>query len=494
MSSAFANPVALTYALGLALFYAWNLIDIYGEPFIASYESAGHLAFSTVTSSLTNTASYILVAVLLSRLRRFRNVALAGACLAGATVVAAGVLAAVGALAPAEAVGLYKTVGRICSACVIVAWGMRFSLLDGQSITVYALAGFFVASLLCLVVGTLGDALRLAVFAALLPGSAALLFGAEPGRHGAERPVTPDKPAASDKPAEGSKAPQTRPFLALVWRTMAVLALFGVITWTVILGTQSTQQQGPGLDLLVPLGCLATVATLLAISLASGGMFTVSYVYKLVVPFVGIGLLFVAVLNFTSSVGPMLVSIGYTCLDLFCFVMVADACGKTGVRAGAAFGWCRALESSLPLPAVLISATLGANAAFTQSTLVAVLGVASIAIILASLVLNRQGVFSGSHLNPDIAYPKAELYLFTLQCEQAIEQFDLTAREAEVLSLIVRGRSVPHIAERLAISRSTVKTHIERIYQKFGVSERQEMIDRIEAIEVEGEPEGRRER
>lgn len=489
MSSAFANPVALTYALGLALFYAWNLIDIYGEPFIASYESAGHLAFSTVASSLTNTASYILVAVLLSRLRRFRNVALAGACLAGASVVAAGVLAAVGALAPAEAVGLYKTVGRICSACVIVAWGMRFSRLDGQSITVYALAGFFVASLLCLVVGTLGDACRLAVFAALLPGSAALLFGTEPRRHDEH-----GGPAAPDKPTEVSQAPQTRPFLALVWRTMAVLALFGVITWTVILGTQSAQQQGPGLDLLVPLGCLATVATLLAISLASGGMFTVSYVYKLVVPFVGIGLLFVAVLNFTSSVGPMLVSIGYTCLDLFCFVMVADACRKTGVRAGAAFGWCRALESSLPLPAVFVSATLGAGSALTQGALVAALGVASIVIILASLVLDRQGVFNGSHLNPDIAYPEAELYLFTLQCEQAIGQFDLTPREAEVLSLIVRGRSVPHIAERLAISRSTVKTHIERIYQKFGVSERQEMIDRIEAIEVEGEPEGRRER
>lgn len=49
---------------------------------------------------------------------------------------------------------------------------------------------------------------------------------------------------------------------------------------------------------------------------------------------------------------------------------------------------------------------------------------------------------------------------------------------------MVRGRSVPHIAERLCILRGTVKTHITRIYQKFNVRDRQEMIDAIEQIEV----------
>lgn len=52
------------------------------------------------------------------------------------------------------------------------------------------------------------------------------------------------------------------------------------------------------------------------------------------------------------------------------------------------------------------------------------------------------------------------------------------------MSLVVRGRSVPHIAERLYLSRGTVKTHISRIYQKLGVGSRQEMIDCIEAMDL----------
>ena len=46
------------------------------------------------------------------------------------------------------------------------------------------------------------------------------------------------------------------------------------------------------------------------------------------------------------------------------------------------------------------------------------------------------------------------------------------------------SRSVPHIAERLYLSRGTVKTHIARIYQKLGVGDRQEMIDCIESLEL----------
>jgi DNA-binding CsgD family transcriptional regulator len=48
----------------------------------------------------------------------------------------------------------------------------------------------------------------------------------------------------------------------------------------------------------------------------------------------------------------------------------------------------------------------------------------------------------------------------------------LTAREVEVLSLAALGFPVSGIGERLAISRATVKTHLEHIYAKFGVVNR----------------------
>ncbi len=48
----------------------------------------------------------------------------------------------------------------------------------------------------------------------------------------------------------------------------------------------------------------------------------------------------------------------------------------------------------------------------------------------------------------------------------------LTAREREVLKLVSDGRSAPEIATRLYIEASTVKTHLQNIYEKLGVSER----------------------
>jgi PAS domain S-box-containing protein len=48
----------------------------------------------------------------------------------------------------------------------------------------------------------------------------------------------------------------------------------------------------------------------------------------------------------------------------------------------------------------------------------------------------------------------------------------LTAREVEVLQLAARGNSAAQIAEQLAISRSTVKTHFEHVYAKLEVPDR----------------------
>jgi two-component system nitrate/nitrite response regulator NarL len=48
----------------------------------------------------------------------------------------------------------------------------------------------------------------------------------------------------------------------------------------------------------------------------------------------------------------------------------------------------------------------------------------------------------------------------------------LSPREREVLKLIAAGRSIPAIAKELYLAPSTVKTHVQRLYEKLGVSDR----------------------
>ena len=48
----------------------------------------------------------------------------------------------------------------------------------------------------------------------------------------------------------------------------------------------------------------------------------------------------------------------------------------------------------------------------------------------------------------------------------------LTDREGEVLRMIASGKSIPEIARELYLGATTVKTHVQHLYEKLGVSDR----------------------
>ena len=52
----------------------------------------------------------------------------------------------------------------------------------------------------------------------------------------------------------------------------------------------------------------------------------------------------------------------------------------------------------------------------------------------------------------------------------------LSAREAEIMSLIADGRTNGQIATRLFLAEKTVKNHVNRIYSKLGVDSREAAI------------------
>ena len=59
-----------------------------------------------------------------------------------------------------------------------------------------------------------------------------------------------------------------------------------------------------------------------------------------------------------------------------------------------------------------------------------------------------------------------------IQLRETSDRPTLTARETEVLRLLAEGRTAARIGDELHLSEATVKTHLNNLYEKLGVSDR----------------------
>ena len=64
-----------------------------------------------------------------------------------------------------------------------------------------------------------------------------------------------------------------------------------------------------------------------------------------------------------------------------------------------------------------------------------------------------------------------------------VKMYDLTAREYEVLDLMVKGKSNPQIADLLFVSENTAKAHVGKVISKLKTSNRVEAV--VKAIKEE---------
>jgi DNA-binding CsgD family transcriptional regulator len=79
--------------------------------------------------------------------------------------------------------------------------------------------------------------------------------------------------------------------------------------------------------------------------------------------------------------------------------------------------------------------------------------------------------------------PRYALFLEPYQVRDlvstAAKRYGLTAREADVMGLVLRGKSTFHIAEHLHISDTTVQQHVKNIGAKIGVPTRKAIVGAI---------------
>lgn len=81
-----------------------------------------------------------------------------------------------------------------------------------------------------------------------------------------------------------------------------------------------------------------------------------------------------------------------------------------------------------------------------------------------------------AHAGRPTLAPEATQALIHAATRPAQPAYELTDRELQVLSLMAEGLNNPQIAERLVVSRSTVKFHVSNLLSKLGVNSRTEAV------------------
>ena len=435
--------------------------------------------------------------------------------------------------------------GAICGVAGTLlgcAWGARYSL-ESRDVSAVVMVSFLLAygiyfAILLLYVATPFVVAAQVVVVFLPLASWGLWFWDASARSGLAPEVFPSSALSTDiagSPGSSGKAPGevtagSRELHALPWRSLgviAVAALVGNVMASVIMGTSYE-----GADSLYPGGialcaCIATMA--LVPLTAERAAFSVAQLYRITVTFSVVGLVAILVLGAAAvPVGGALVQGCTLFFQPLVYVVVTRSTRLQGLSPLVAFGVGQALISAVVLAGNLVGKLLFQMAGETPLLLSAVCGAGVLALFFMVVARAAQvgeegneekdggteemeaetrgadrvkaaaagrgssGVAAGERLFEDggtteaATLPNGDFAAGVgAQGEDSAAVFaraaGLTARETEILALLVRGRTLPYIANELFVTTGTVKTHVRHIYEKALVNNRQELLDKVEA-------------
>ncbi len=195
----------------------------------------------------------------------------------------------------------------------------------------------------------------------------------------------------------------------------------------------------------------------------------------------------------TGQLASTLLMMGYMCLQLLIWLALSAAAQRNTAEAIPTICWGNAISYAgitvgvtlWLVPNSFLAPLLAGDKLLQNALVIAVLA----GLVLYTLLTRRSFVFDAAieGIAPDVAAPQVEVqYVDSLasRCEQAVARYALTAREADVMTLLAHGNTATRIQEELGISYNTVKYHVKNVYAKMGVHSQQELIDLLCEKEV----------
>lgn len=220
---------------------------------------------------------------------------------------------------------------------------------------------------------------------------------------------------------------------------------------------------------------LVPAAIVMLFVLINTKRFSISILYRLAFPLMVCGFLLMALApDILQPFPTIMLYAGFSSVEMLLLLMVCSMSYSTGASAFWLFGLLTCTQFFARQVGVSLERMAGMY--LDASGVTAVIVVAVILLIITSwLIMSEKSLFSIWKGFANDTADEGDGYI-KIRLDNVRTAYSLTDREAEVLYLLVQGRTNEDIAKNMFISIGTVKTHVYHIYQKVGVHTRAELM------------------
>lgn len=465
--------------IGFALHWTWVWITFWSSKFYSAspLPAADHLLSLEplwLLSLVTNVLCYGALFLVSGRLPVFSRVR--------SLPAAAAVLTGVGTLCIAwPAVGQGAVIGYVLgalatgvgSAAEVILWAELLANRGARQVVVYSVLATVVGSLFyCLIMVMPGLVARLVTV--VLPAIEMALFCRQRGLVVKAR--APQDEAAADEGTERRALVQ-----------IGLVALFFGFSYGMMKGFFVS-----GTDDLIAIRDLLNIVALILGALAillTTSVFRMDFrhmTYQVALPLMAAGFVFFSLGYPLDLVGFAAHQMGYQ----YFYIIIWALWAVLSLEQRRPVAKYATLAMMAIMAGQLLGSMVGAQLVTAASSpySIAVMAACSVFVILLVALFAFESPFPGSDRTVFQTGGREEKGSVGASLASLALSHGLSPREVEVFEYLARGRNCSFISTQLVISEETAKTHIKRIYRKFGVHSQQALLD---LVELDGASRGR---